>query len=373
MFHRNNRVALKQLRLFQAIWRLHGLKLILLFTLVACPLAFGASYVKNSLYQGKVMRWHDQTKTVYVTFIPATSDTGWKANDNTIVKSAFSAWQQALNNRLQFVFSNDPKLTDIQVKWVKNGYQTEIGNQEIKVTNTKHLFTNADINFSLNNNGRHFTNAELKFMALHEIGHVLGIKGHSPYASDIMAAQMPTGVSKRSENGVALTANDKATIQQLYNTKASITNPVGAHLLGYRQFLYYERLANADYLKKNYTQALKKFTTASTFYSQDDEIHYFIGVSAYFSKQYDIAVKHLGRQMQIKGAHLGETQLYLASSLCFVAIKDANNGNKNGARGKFQQAVSLFQQVQAAKSVSPDQKKQALTMMKVAQQQIATL
>ena len=336
-------------------------------------MAFGASYVQNSLYQGKVMRWHDQTKIIYVTFQPAKSDAGWKTNDNSVVKDAFLSWQQALNNRIKFAFTNDPKLTDIQVNWIKNGYQTEVGNQGVQISSSEHIFTNADINLSLNNQGHPFTTAEIKYMALHEIGHALGIKGHSPNTNDIMNAQMPATVAQQYTENVALSANDKATIQQLYNSKAAITNPLGAHLLGYRQFLYYERLADNDYKRQSYKQAFNKFMTASAFYSNDTEINYFIGISAYFAKDYALAVRYLNKQMTLKGKRFSEAQLYLASSLCFVAINDANNGNKAAAINKFKQAVSLFQQVQVTKTVPSSQKQQALTMMKVAQQQLATL
>ena len=41
----------------------------------------------------------------------------WNPVDVQIVKDAFAEWQHAMNNRLMFIFMNDPTNADVTVNW----------------------------------------------------------------------------------------------------------------------------------------------------------------------------------------------------------------------------------------------------------------
>jgi hypothetical protein len=76
-----------------------------------------------------------------------------------------------------------------------------------------------------------------KHVALHEIGHALGLWGHSPYESDIMYAYEPRGVMNYYMEEPKLSEGDINTINQLYTLTPVFTN-----------------LPNNDYLKPEKSQ-----------------------------------------------------------------------------------------------------------------------
>ena len=76
---------------------------------------------------------------------------------------------------------------------------------ELKLVNGKRYFSHVDIEVSLTNyNGGEFTDKNLQAIALHEIGHALGITYHSDNLNDIMYKSTDsyknTTISKRDLN-----------------------------------------------------------------------------------------------------------------------------------------------------------------------------
>jgi len=335
-------------------------------------LAATNSYFANSLFNGKVMRWHDKTKFVYVSLQPPKNVAGYKPVNDKIVKEAFGQWQAALSNRLQFVFTNDPKLTDITIKWRAASDGLEIGNQGILYRNGGNVFTNADITLSTYAPGNRLMSAsEIKWTALHEIGHALGIKGHSPSATDVMYFSQSPAISKTPYNKISLSSRDLATIQQIYKSQATITNPLNAHLLGYRQFEYYTRLARSSYNSKNYPRALELFQSAYGYYPYDTEINYFVGVSAYYAKCLDIATKHLEKQINIGGKLKPTAMLYLGSALEMQGSQEITKGAKASGLAKLKRAYTFSKQASQTAGVSAQDKKDCLSLAKQIAQKLS--
>lgn len=92
------------------------------------------------------------------------------------------------------------------------------GGHEAGLTNTttsiddngNEYIERADINISTRTGGRAISKDEIKKTALHEIGHALGMNGHSSNSADIMyAAISPKQTSY-------LNGRDRATINRLY-------------------------------------------------------------------------------------------------------------------------------------------------------------
>lgn len=331
-------------------------------------------YFQNSLFSGKVMRWHDKTKFVYVTLQPAKGIKGYKTSYDQIVKEAFGQWQAAIGNKMQFVFTNDPKLTDITVKWRAASDGLEIGNQGVLYRNGSNVFTNADITLSTYAPGNRLMGpSELKWTALHEIGHALGIKGHSPVATDVMATSLNPAVLRLPYNKVGLTSRDLATIQQIYKSKAQITNPVGAHLLGYRQFEYHVRLARNSYTSKNYQRAMELFQKAYGYYPSDSEINFYLGLSAYYAKRLDISVKHLEKQLAIGGKLKPTALLYLGSALEMQGSLEIAKGAKASGLAKLKRAYGYCKQVAQLAGVTAQDKKDSQTQAKQIGQKLAKL
>lgn len=75
-------------------------------------------------------------------------------------------------------------------------------------------------------NGKPFAQNKIYGILLHEIGHVLGIAGHSPNDSDLMSAYSET---------ITISARDIATLNKIYQSPNALTNPPNITLAEYRK------------------------------------------------------------------------------------------------------------------------------------------
>ncbi len=192
------------------------------------PPAYAGDYFH---LQKKIIRWSDQTKFVLV-YIGAPSHLpDWQPWNPQIIKDAFGEWQRAMNNRLIFVFMNDTTQTDMVVNWWNvTAPNVESGASGFNTGKMwgKYLAQN-DIYISLHGpNGELHSPGQLYGIALHEIGHSLGIKTHSDRPDDIM---YPV-TTERSH----LSQRDINTILRVYASKPDYTNPPGYHLSRFDAF-----------------------------------------------------------------------------------------------------------------------------------------
>jgi tetratricopeptide (TPR) repeat protein len=141
------------------------------------------------------------------------------------VKSAFDTWQNSLDGLFTFTYVNDPLAADSQVLWrekpkpqqseTPEGHDSQYeGGYNLKLRLGPWVVSN-DIYFSLTTpQGLAPSPQDMQNTALHEIGHMLGIEGHSPSPGDIMTAVSPESHIQR-----ALTRRDINTLLGLYDTK----------------------------------------------------------------------------------------------------------------------------------------------------------
>jgi Matrixin len=175
--------------------------------------------------QKKIYRWGDQTRFVLVYIATSSFLPDWQPWHMQLVKQAFADWQFALNNRVMFVFMNEPTQADVILSWW-NQAQTgvEAGASGLNRLKTwGHFIAENDIYLSLHNNeGRPWAPEEMYPFALHEIGHMLGIQEHSDNPADIMAPIVTSNMR--------ITPRDIATMQRIYTARADYTNPPGVHM-----------------------------------------------------------------------------------------------------------------------------------------------
>lgn len=180
----------------------------------------------------RLYRWNEKNRFIMVYIQRNESLVGWRPQNEQIVQAAFREWQQALQNRLIFVFTSDPRQSDVIVSWWQSppedlghdacGYQS--------VAFWDRYMARNDIFLSLH--GRQSTDPwppeKLHAFALHEIGHLLGLSDHSDSPNDIMAGVI--------QHQTHLSPRDINTVQLLYQTQTTYTNPTGYHLAQFEQF-----------------------------------------------------------------------------------------------------------------------------------------
>ncbi|HEY9688146.1 MAG TPA: matrixin family metalloprotease [Coleofasciculaceae cyanobacterium] len=181
--------------------------------------------------QRKIHRWSDQTRFVLVHISAPGHLPDWRAENVAVVKAAFAEWQRALGNRLIFVFMKDTTDADVTIHWWNTatpGAEKSACGLNMYKTWGKYIAQN-DIYLSLHrSNGMTWTPDQLYSVALHEIGHMIGIKEHSDNPTDIMA--------EATNETLHLTARDINTMKRIYASKPHYTNPPGYHLSHFEDF-----------------------------------------------------------------------------------------------------------------------------------------
>jgi|GEM_PF-1752620 len=159
-------------------------------------------------------RWPADKNTVKVYIASGTSIGGFKSEYTGFLTESFKQWETACPNvRFQFVKSGSD--SDIECAWSDDASKVssplEGGDTQIQHggKNISHaaitILTkgpNADTPLSPN---------QIRVVCLHQIGHALGLSGHSPKPQDVMYCSLPPASVK-----TPLSQRDTATIQKLY-------------------------------------------------------------------------------------------------------------------------------------------------------------
>lgn len=130
-----------------------------------------------------------------------------------IFTRSFKTWDDALGSDLNFKYVKTPNEADIIIKYVD-----KLSDNQAGVTKTSHIkiqgkiyLAKAEISISKHSPiGFKFTDAQLNKTTLHEIGHAIGILGHSDNINDIM---YPTTASPRLST---VSKKDIETVRKIY-------------------------------------------------------------------------------------------------------------------------------------------------------------
>lgn len=161
-------------------------------------------------------RWPLKPMPLRVFVAPGNAILGYRLGLADIVKEAFADWSAVLGSRVRFAFVDDPKQAQIRVDWTddptrlltraEGGHATAFG--------IGHDLTDARIVILLSRPGQpRFADDRIREVALHEVGHALGLQGHSRNPGDI---QFHSCVRHKGSERPELSARDKQTVIALY-------------------------------------------------------------------------------------------------------------------------------------------------------------
>lgn len=159
----------------------------------------------------------DKPISVYVK--DGTGVEGYRADFEESLRQAFDEWSDATDGKLKFVFIQDPSTAQMTVTWTNDLHapaltpeaglaKTSFGTNGIENAEILLLTLDPLKDGPLGKNRMFNT-------CLHEIGHALGLQGHSPHEDDIMSSQL--GVQQ------GLSPRDVRTINALYGDKSAQT------------------------------------------------------------------------------------------------------------------------------------------------------
>jgi tetratricopeptide (TPR) repeat protein len=175
-------------------------------------------YFAGACSGGRCYRWPRMPIRVFVA--PGAGVPGFRDSFFQVIHDAFSKWAVASENRLSFTLVQDRAQADIVCEWtsdanrvVEAGRAVEGGLTKLSgqpQANGDVVIVGASITILTNRGGQPLSDDDMKKVCLHEIGHALGINGHSSDNHDIMFfSESPTVWP-------SLTKRDKATICRLY-------------------------------------------------------------------------------------------------------------------------------------------------------------
>ena len=161
-------------------------------------------------------RWPERvTAPLRVWIAQPTAQTGWSSDFPTSVREAFNEWVQT-GIPMRFTFVHDSASADVHVRFISK-FASGISGKTLWSRSASWWMESGDIVLSLSHpNGGSLTPIQMHAIALHEVGHLLGLD-HTSDAGNIMSARVRVR---------ELSEADRATIRLLYSVPAGSTRSV---------------------------------------------------------------------------------------------------------------------------------------------------
>jgi Matrixin len=188
------------------------------------------TYLINCLREGNVVRWATAVMPLKVYIAPFQ----WYEKEKqknahaymAMAWDAFTAWKRLTNGAVKFQRVLSLNESQINLIW-RRVDRKSLGHCKTE-WNAKGQIFGAEISIGLSDGllfAQYNSPIEVKHTILHEVGHALGILGHSEDATDIMYVPHQYGVAD-------LTARDVRTVEWLYSLPVGCHVPTEAHRLG---------------------------------------------------------------------------------------------------------------------------------------------
>lgn len=183
-----------------------------------------------------LLRWNlDKPISVFVK--DGTAITGYRTEYEESLRQAFDEWTQATDGKIRFAFTQDPSLAQMSVVWTDDLHapamtaeaglaKTAFGASGIESAEILLLTLDPLKDGPLGKN-------RLFNTCLHEIGHALGLQGHSPHEDDIMSSTLivQQGLSPRDVRTINALYSDKAMTERTLPDKDEYGRPLPPSLL----------------------------------------------------------------------------------------------------------------------------------------------
>ncbi|HIA54540.1 MAG TPA: tetratricopeptide repeat protein [Candidatus Melainabacteria bacterium] len=173
-------------------------------------------YFSSIGLSGSVTKWTQDHMPLKVYIAPTQGVVGYKPGYMDGVKSSFQAWADASGGKVSFVYVQDKEKNDISfafsndIKAVSNPAE---GGEAKVYPGPKGIVKSTIVVLTLDPSpAQQMSESLMRWICLHEIGHAIGLMGHSSQHNDVMYSSMPLATIDR-----GLSERDKNTLKHLYS------------------------------------------------------------------------------------------------------------------------------------------------------------
>lgn len=190
------------------------------------PMGSGDDYLDDITEGGRLVRWSlsKMPIKIYIESAPQ-GIRNFQPGFISQIRRAMDVWTGVLNHQLSYMPVNDPNKADIRVRWTNTidtrGHSGDGGTAYTAGLMIPHL-RNDQIEYmevkiaTFDIQGKPQNSETIYAVAIHELGHSLGLLGHSDNPNDIMFAE--------NQHVISPSKRDLNTIRRLYSTAADINN-----------------------------------------------------------------------------------------------------------------------------------------------------
>ncbi|WMU93257.1 photosystem I assembly protein [Microcystis phage MaAM05] len=176
------------------------------------------NYLTHVIPNGKIVHFSTQKMPLIVYISNGFHINGWHTGMKQAVSSAMRRWQSASGGKVSFVQTANANQADITVRWQKNFSDNILGVSPFQSVGDTIIRSDITLAVYYPNSDQPIPQVELVTIATHEMGHAIGLKGHSPYPDDVMY------YSTSHSGEQALSQRDINTIGMLYKLNADVQN-----------------------------------------------------------------------------------------------------------------------------------------------------
>lgn len=287
----------------------------------------GENYIEQVPYNNKILRW-DRTKFPLAVAIEKTQP-NVPEYYNIQIKKAFAQWQMSSQNLVTFKFVDNPEEAQITTKIIPSNERKECNYDECKYVmaytmpkiNGDYLAKMTIVFYDANNLNAPLSEREIYNTALHEIGHTLGIMGHSYSKNSLMymAKEQETQFDIYRSDFQLIAPMDLNTLNLLYKIIPDITNTPLSEYNTEKQFFAPVVMGNPEQVNSRKYQEAKNYIQKAP-----DLPSGYIDIASAYAEQNDFnnALKSLKKALELSSTKEEKFIVNYNLAITYFNIKD---------------------------------------------------